>query len=166
MTTARTTNNSTTRERRISTTIPRRPSRRRRGHYRRDPAVPAGDTGSGAAGRAGRRAISHTVQGGVAMQNERYQEPNPAGGHPGDDVGRREFVGGSGVYPATGPRPEGRNLPVRMAGEWGQGARGPAGYDDHGESELMTMPPQGVRVYSRHPALAGGQPAAGRADGL
>lgn len=60
-------------------------------------------------------------------------------GMPGDGAGRRDEVGGSGVYPASGPLPEG-DLPVRGQQGWGQGASGPAGYDESGSSELS--PPE------------------------
>ncbi len=48
---------------------------------------------------------------------------------------RRDVVGKSGVYPATGPLPP-RAAEVRMAGSFGQGERGAAGYEDHGSSEM------------------------------
>ena len=48
---------------------------------------------------------------------------------------RRDVVGRSGVYPLSGPHPEG-DVPIRGQMEWGQGERGRAGYDDHGSSEL------------------------------
>ncbi|HMN29086.1 MAG TPA: CBS domain-containing protein, partial [Caldilineaceae bacterium] len=44
-------------------------------------------------------------------------------------------VRGSGVYPASGPWPQG-DAPFRGMAEWGQGERGASGYEDHGESEL------------------------------
>lgn len=48
---------------------------------------------------------------------------------------RRDLVGRSGVYPVSGPHPEG-DAPIRGQMEWGQGERGSAGYEDHGASEL------------------------------
>src|SRR5579864_3959941 len=48
---------------------------------------------------------------------------------------RKDYVGKSGVYPMSGPLPPG-NAPLRGQMEWGQGARGAAGYEDHGGSEL------------------------------
>ncbi len=50
-------------------------------------------------------------------------------------LGRKDAVGKSGVYPATGPLPPGPG-DVRMAGSFGQGERGAAGYQDHGTSEM------------------------------
>lgn len=55
-------------------------------------------------------------------------------GEPGDGRGRRDQVGGSGVYPASGPdAPEGAE--VRTPAGWGQGGRGAAGHRDSGRSE-------------------------------
>jgi CBS domain-containing protein len=56
-------------------------------------------------------------------------------GRPGDGAGRKDDVRGSGVYPMSGPYPPGNAPTVGQAG-WGQGERGPTGYQDHGESEL------------------------------
>jgi len=56
-------------------------------------------------------------------------------GQPGGGQGRVDEVGGSGVYPASGPLPKG-DAPIRAPAAWGQGERGAAGYQDHGESEL------------------------------
>jgi len=71
-------------------------------------------------------------------------------GMPGGGQGRADEVGGSGVYPASGPWPKG-DAPVRSMAEWSQGERGTAGYADHGESQLnlgpgmMGKPPQQCR---------------------
>jgi hypothetical protein len=56
-------------------------------------------------------------------------------GKPGGGAGRVEDVHGSGVYPMSGPLPEG-NAEIRPLPSWGQGDRGAAGYEDHGDSEL------------------------------
>ncbi len=58
-------------------------------------------------------------------------------GAPGGGAGRVEDVSGSGVYPASGPLPPG-NAPYQAEGSFGQGERGPAGYEDSGDSELLT----------------------------
>lgn len=69
---------------------------------------------------------------------DRVDETKDAGtesGQPGGGRGRRDEVGGSGVYPASGAEvPEGAD--VRTPAEWGQGDRGAAGYEDSGRSEL------------------------------
>lgn len=62
------------------------------------------------------------------------------GGQPGGGQGRRDEVGGSGVYPASGPHPPGEAEVQGMA-SWGQGERGAAGYADHGDSEVVHIPP-------------------------
>src|SRR5436190_11755015 len=57
-------------------------------------------------------------------------------GLPGGGAGRRdERLGRSGVYSASEPHPPG-DARIVTPGSWGQGARGAAGYADHGESEL------------------------------
>ncbi len=58
-------------------------------------------------------------------------------GRPGGGAGRREQVGGSGVYPASGPEPP-ENAPYQGMASWGQGERGAAGYEDSGRSEPST----------------------------
>ena len=82
---------------------------------------------------------------------------------PDNGQGRVDDVRGSGVYPASGPWPQG-DAPVRTMAEWDQGERGAAGYADHGESELnlggraMGNPPQQCRdIMTKDPvcALAG-----------
>src|SRR5579872_179273 len=67
-------------------------------------------------------------------RTQRNQEQRESG-VPGGGAGRTDQVGGSGVYPMSGPHPPG-NAPTVTPGSWGQGARGPAGYYDHGESEI------------------------------
>ncbi len=56
-------------------------------------------------------------------------------GLPGGGTGRKDEVGRSGVYPMSGPHPSG-DAPIVTPASWGQGQRGAAGYEDHGESEL------------------------------
>ncbi len=56
-------------------------------------------------------------------------------GRPGGGAGRVEEAGGSGVYPASGPWPEG-NAPLEGEMSFGQGKRGEAGYFDSGSSEV------------------------------
>lgn len=60
-------------------------------------------------------------------------------GMPGGGQGRTDEVGGSGVYPASGPLPD-ENAPAQGMASWGQGERGAAGYEDHGNSELDLGP--------------------------
>jgi CBS domain-containing protein len=63
------------------------------------------------------------------------KEKQRESGLPGGGAGRRDEVGGSGVYPMSGPHPSG-DAPIVSEPCWGQGSRGVAGYDDHGDSEL------------------------------
>lgn len=71
-------------------------------------------------------------------------EPNQKGerqresGLPGGGAGRLDEIGGSGVYPLSGPHPSG-HAPIIPLPAWGQGKRGSAGYDDHGESEIYMV---------------------------
>lgn len=61
---------------------------------------------------------------------------NKESGRPGGGAGRREEVGGSGVYPVSGPHPDDPNAPIRDQASFGQGDRGAKGYADSGGSEL------------------------------
>ena len=58
-------------------------------------------------------------------------------GMPGGGVGRREDPGHTGVYPVSSM--DGADEQAQVTGEeaWGQGARGAAGYQDSGGSELF-----------------------------
>lgn len=60
-------------------------------------------------------------------------------GMPGGGKGRKDKVGGSGVYPASDPNaPEDAQTHGEMS--WGQGERGEKGYYDSGRSELNPGP--------------------------
>src|SRR5438477_6477031 len=67
-------------------------------------------------------------------------------GLPGGGAGRVDKVGGSGVYPMSGPHPSG-DAPIIPEPAWGQGERGAAGYEDHGESAIymVNIPPEKCR---------------------
>lgn len=56
-------------------------------------------------------------------------------GNPGGGVGRVDDVGRTGIWPVSGPVPEGRDMPIVSQAELGQGTRGPAGAADSGGSE-------------------------------
>jgi len=60
-------------------------------------------------------------------------------GMPGGGAGRKDKIGKTGVYRMSGPHPAG-DAPIVGMASWGQGARGAAGYADHGESELFLQP--------------------------
>ena len=60
-------------------------------------------------------------------------------GMPGGGAGRKDVVGRSGVYRVSGPHPA-SDAPIVGMASWGQAARGAAGFEDHGESELFLQP--------------------------
>ncbi len=62
-------------------------------------------------------------------------------GRPGGGQGRKDEVGGSGVQPVSLPHTTRPEAVIRGMAEWGQGERGAAGYQDHGESELRPVLP-------------------------
>jgi hypothetical protein len=74
-------------------------------------------------------------------QTKSTTDKDTGGGMPGDGAGRVEKTGKSGVYPMSGPLPEGEDAPIEDMASWGQGERGAEGRKDHGHSEVMTMPP-------------------------
>lgn len=75
-------------------------------------------------------------------------------GRPGGGAGRKDEVGGSGVYPMSGPHPQG-NVEIKGQASWGQGGRGAAGYEDHGGSELTFEDGQLLGGFNTGP---GGEP--------
>lgn len=82
------------------------------------------------------------------MEDELKRESDQnESGLPGGGKGRKDEVGRSGVYPASGPYPEG-NAEIRGQMEWGQGERGTTGYEEHGSSELSYSGDQLTGGYS------------------
>jgi hypothetical protein len=66
------------------------------------------------------------------------------GGMPGDGKGRTDEVSTKGgVYPVSGPPPDDPNARTQGMASFGQGDRGAAGFQDHGQSEIFTVPPEG-----------------------
>ena len=65
----------------------------------------------------------------------------PRGGMPGDGAGQREDVGRTNVYPVSSMEGASGDATIQGEQSWGQSDRGAAGYEDHGESESITMPP-------------------------
>jgi hypothetical protein len=57
-------------------------------------------------------------------------------GLPGGGQGRKDYTGLTNVYPASGPLPPGDARLQPMA-TWGQADRGPEGYYDRGDSEII-----------------------------
>jgi hypothetical protein len=60
------------------------------------------------------------------------------------EEGKRDVIGQiGGVYPASAARRPPPDAPARGMASFGQGERGAAGYEDHGESEVVWIPPEG-----------------------
>ena len=73
----------------------------------------------------------------MQQDREREEQQDNASGRPGGGAGRSDEVGGSGVYPASGPdAPD--DAEVRTPGEWGEGAGG-----NHDSSRSEPTPPTG-----------------------
>src|SRR5437868_4967338 len=70
-------------------------------------------------------------------RNEKRERKRESG-LPGGGAGRIDEVRCSGVYPMSGSHPSG-DVPIVPELASGQGKRGSAGYDDHGESEIYTI---------------------------
>ncbi len=87
---------------------------------------------------------------------QKQDEQKRESGLPGGGKGRKDEVGGSGVYPLSGPLPP-SNAPLRGQMEWGQGERGNAGYEDHGESELTLAPAPPPQPQTTGAAVQQGQ---------
>ncbi len=51
-------------------------------------------------------------------------------------AGRKDVTGTTNVYPASGPLPPG-DARLQPMGTWGQADRGPQGYQDSGQSEII-----------------------------
>ena len=59
----------------------------------------------------------------------------------GSGRGRKDVTGITNVYPASGPvRPPSGNAKLQPLGTWGQADRGPEGYFDSGDSEIIPDP--------------------------
>jgi hypothetical protein len=76
-------------------------------------------------------------------QRESTEADVPHGGIPGDGAGRIEDPGSqhAGVWPVSSMPSGDPEARIHDMGSFGQGDRGLAGYEDSGESEIFTMPP-------------------------
>ncbi len=83
----------------------------------------------------------------------RIEESKRECGQPGGGPGRIDAVGHSGVYPGSGPYPEGE-APVRTPAEFVHGQRDPLSQKVEGASGL---------IYLEERVLLGGRPRRGRA---
>ncbi len=114
-----------------------------------------------------------------ARAQERTDEAKRESGRPGGGAGRRDRVGESGVFPASGgTRPSGEgpspDATTRAEPGWGQGERGAEGYEDAGGSELtlregellggLTAGPSGEPTMDIHGSPPARAPDAAPAD--
>jgi hypothetical protein len=78
-----------------------------------------------------------------SQQKKTKAEETPRGGMPGDGAGRVEDPGTqhAGVWPVSSMPSGNPEARIHDMASFGQGERGAAGYDDSGESEVITMPP-------------------------
>lgn len=65
-------------------------------------------------------------------------EVNQSGKVDGGGVGRREAPGHTGVYPVSADQGATPDAPIQGQSSWGQGDRGAAGYQDSGNSQILT----------------------------
>jgi hypothetical protein len=84
-------------------------------------------------------------------------EHPPQSEMPGDGAGRVEGPGarGGGVWPGSGPpsgTPEAR---IHGMASFGQGQRSAAGYEDSGQSEVVTLPPGDTPAEEERASAAG-----------
>jgi hypothetical protein len=95
----------------------------------------------------------------------RAEDERRESGMPGGGRGRRDEVGRTGVYPVSHMEGASQDATTRGEMEWGQGERGAAGYYDHGESEVFTVPVEPTPVEAEAvvptPAEGASVPAAG-----
>ncbi len=95
------------------------------------------------------------------MKTQRQQIPQTGpessreSGLPGGGQGRTDEVGRSGVYPMSGPLPDDPQARTHGMASWGQGERGAAGYEDHGESGIINF----AQLTNPDQAQASGRPA-------
>lgn len=108
-----------------------------------DPGTRPRTTGTG--GSSGASGSGSSGQGGKGPQESAggTGQTTPHGGHPGDGAGRIENPGTqhAGVWPVSGPPPDDPDARMQGMASFGQGARGAAGYEDSGRSEVRTVPP-------------------------
>lgn len=97
-------------------------------------------------------------------RTEAVPPPDSESGIPGGGRGRRDAVGGSGVYPASAGQAPPGSVP-RTQAEWGQGDRGAAGYEDSGRSGIFFLPAQLPEEPETPPADRGASPPAAEGGG-
>jgi Ala-tRNA(Pro) deacylase len=93
------------------------------------------------AGLANREDVGEAVPG--QTPKSRDEDPKSEAGQPGSGQGRIDIVGHSGVYPGSGPYPEG-DVPVRTPAEFVHGQRDEDGREVEGGSELVYFKEEGI----------------------
>ncbi|HEU5434378.1 MAG TPA: hypothetical protein VFU81_22080 [Thermomicrobiales bacterium] len=102
----------------------------------------AASSGTGTAGSGGAKASGTQAKGSGSAKASGAQTA-PRAGEPGDGAGRKYDPESedAGVWPVSGPPiPDPTAVPQPMA-SFGQGERGAAGFQDHGDSEMIAIPP-------------------------
>ncbi|HEU5432994.1 MAG TPA: hypothetical protein VFU81_15100 [Thermomicrobiales bacterium] len=82
----------------------------------------------------------------ATKRDDRSSQPNeaaPRTGEPGDGAGRKydPESQNAGVWPVSGPPIPDPNAQPQPMASFGQGERGAAGFQDHGDSALIGIPP-------------------------
>jgi hypothetical protein len=88
-------------------------------------------------------------------KDTRRDDERRESGLPGGGQGRRDEVGGSGVYHKTSENIPG-DAEIRTPWQWGQGERGAEGYEDSGGSELV---PEGDQLLGGLTSDSSGRPS-------
>lgn len=112
--------------------------------------------------------------GGVAMNTERDnereieraaslepEEQARESGKPGGGAGRTDTPGHTGVYPLSASEGASGEALVRGEPAWGQGERGAAGYEDSGDSGILSFIPQQENEGQRDQSGAAPAPSEG-----
>jgi hypothetical protein len=128
------------------------------------PATPGFGESAGARGGAGGSQTASAaaagsgtgVAGGGGAQRSGSRAA-PRGGEPGAGAGQKYDPESqhAGVWPVSGPPiPDPHAVPQPMA-FFGQGERGAAGFADHGDSELIAVPPEALPNEGEHESSQG-----------
>ncbi len=110
------------------------------------------DHAASRAGFADREDVGKAAPG--RTPKSRAEDPNRETGQPGGGQGRIDVVGHSGVYPGSGPYPEG-DVPVRTPAEFVHGQRDEDGREVEGGSELVYLKEEGILLGGWTPPPSG-----------
>lgn len=120
-----------------------------------------GGTSGGRGGRGSTGGGQANISGQQTAGGSQNAQGRRESGTPGGGQGRTDVVGQTGVYPASGPMPEG-DAEIQGMASWGQGERGAAGYEDSGSSELSMREPDDRKPGS---SRSGSGPSGGSQSG-